>query len=180
MEELRRELSQLTNNIPPEAAFGNARDTWLEQQINNIDKLRSKYSHSIVLHQRKSRSTSEQNCFCYALEISADLIRDKCFGSTFPGKNFMEYLLKSRKLLRKSEDRLGDNDIVVYFDNDTPLHAGLWRSGRVISKWGSGQTHVWNHSLFEVPSDYGVEVKFFSPIPDAVEIYREWATNRGM
>ena len=43
-----------------------------------------------------------------------------------------------------------DNDrIVVYFNNNIPVHCGKTDKKTINSKWGKG--NVWRHELWEVP-----------------------------
>jgi hypothetical protein len=118
----------------------------------------------------------------FALGIEADAIKDKCDGRVFPGSRFVADLIKG-KILRARAEPVGhttDGDIVVYFGQGKPEHAGKCSGRRVISKWGSGPTHVWQHGIWEVPSKYGSLIKAFYPISNAAECYRIWATNEGL
>ena len=170
--ELRAELRRLTN--PPE----NAGLDWLDLQIQEVEDLSKRIPHGIRLHTRSSTDIDRQNCFMCALGIKADAVADMCVGHIFPGKKFMQYLL--RGVLHERKGTPQDDDIVVYFRNGVPEHAGIWKSGKVISKWGSGRTYIWEHALWEVSEEYGDEVRYFEALPTAVEAYLTWARDRGL
>jgi hypothetical protein len=178
--ELRSELHQLT--IAPEDVIGRERiDRWLGEQIQAVAALNDRYPHSIILYERSSAITDEMNCFMYALGIGTEMVRDMCYGNTiFPGATFVSSIIGTvlkPKYIKTGE--VTEGDIVIYFDDaQKPLHAGLSKGGRIISKWGSGITHVWGHEVFEVPSNYGEIITFYGPISpqQAVNAFREWAS----
>jgi hypothetical protein len=66
-----------------------------------------------------------------------------------------------------------DDCLVVYFDQDEVQHSGRWRSGRVVSKWGTG--HIWSHQVFETPASYGCMARTFRALtPEALmRLWRE-------
>jgi hypothetical protein len=70
--------------------------------------------------------------------------------------------------------------VLIYFRNGEPEHAGKWAGKRVISKWGSGPTNIWEHGLYEAPASYGDDVKVFSPVGNPVKLYRKWADCNGI
>jgi catechol 2,3-dioxygenase-like lactoylglutathione lyase family enzyme len=65
-------------------------------------------------------------------------------------------------LAEREPGRATDEDIIIYFDNNTPTHAGKFNKGRVVSKWGTG--HLWEHPIYEVPLSYGNRIKFYLPV----------------
>jgi hypothetical protein len=173
--ELRAELRRLT--APPDGA-GLA---WLNVQIQEMEKLNERLPHSVRLHTQFSPEIGEANCFMFALGIEPDSVRDMCLGNVFPGKSFMQFLLRKRHLdERDILERPVDDDIVVYLQGGVPEHAGKQRVDKVISKWGSGGTHIWEHALWDIPAEYGTEARCFAPLTTAVEIYRAWAASHGL
>jgi len=74
----------------------------------------------------------------------------------------------------------GDGDVVVYFSNAVPKHAAKMNGSRVVSKWGLG--HLWEHGLFEVPSIFGDDVRFFKRLARraAVSAFVEFAKSLGV
>lgn len=161
---LRKELDRLTsppnrlNLKSPQADW----DAWLTDQVRDIAELGKKHPHNIRLHTQCS-ATEERNCFMFALDIEADAIRDKCEGSIFPGKKFVQKLLGGNFLRAKNVplNNTNEDDVLIYFCNGIPEHAGKWMNDKIVSKWGAGPTHIWEHDIYEVPESYGNEVGAF-------------------
>jgi hypothetical protein len=173
---LRIELEHLT--IAPDDVIGRQRvDKWLDDQIEAVAALRERYPHSITLHARSNTAIEEMNCFMYALGLKTDAAREFCDGnSIFPRANFVSSLIGT--VIKRKTDDAANGDLVIYFDEmQRPLHAGIWKAGRIISKWGSGITHVWEHEPFEIPSSYGNRVEVFGQVSpqQAVSAFQEWA-----
>lgn len=67
-------------------------------------------------------------------------------------------------------DDIGENppegSLAIFFEEDTVTHIGIVHSpGRIFSKWGIG--NLYEHTLLQIPSSYGNEVRYFSTIdPD--------------
>ncbi|MGO8914341.1 MAG: hypothetical protein ACLQJR_00370 [Stellaceae bacterium] len=119
----------------------------------------------------------------FALDIETDAIRDRCQGQLiFPGKKFIRAMEEKELLHAKalSPSDAAEGDILIYYRNGAPEHAGILTSNRVISKWGSGPTHIWEHGIYEVPESYGDEVRVFRPRRDTVKLYRAWASSYGI
>lgn len=167
--ELRAELQRLT--VPP----GDAGIEWLDVQILEMEELNKRIPHSVRLHTRLSRAILELNCFMFALDIAPDAVADMCLGHIFPGQRFVKFLL-AREHLRETEA----GTIAIYFRDGLPEHAGKRDGGTVISKWGSGGTHIWEHALWDVPAEYGDEVRFFAGLPGVVDLYLKWAEAHGI
>jgi hypothetical protein len=173
--ELRAELSRLTAAPPTGAGI-----EWLEYQIREIEALRRTFAHSIAVEVRASVATQRTNCVMHALGIKAEEIEEWCNNSNVhPGLDFMAWLANERLIARSiGPDEAVDGDIIVYLGDDLrPLHAASAKQGLIISKWGSGATHVWRHGVFEVPSGYGSDARVYERIPprEAVSAFREWA-----
>jgi hypothetical protein len=59
-------------------------------------------------------------------------------------------------------------DIVIYFRDRLPMHAGLCIGRRIRSKWGIG--NLWEHGLWEVPSSYGDTAERYTILrPELIE-----------
>jgi len=157
---LRNELSRLVG--PPDGATVE----WLNAQIRNMDALRGKYEHSIQLCMHADQADDEANCFIHALGIDVDDVRELCSDKVFPNSRFVTSLLNGPMAKKSIDVRQRKNgDIVIYFDaSGKPVHAGVCKGNHVISKWGTGLTHVWAHGLWEVPVEYGNRVRVFRPI----------------
>jgi len=125
------------------------------------------------------------NCFLFALGVvNSDVIqeilvrdamlldRGKPRKDVKFGSEFMEELVTSG-LLQPDEN----GEIIVYFDEAKPVHAGLMIGDRVRSKWGIGNT--WEHELWEVPESYGNSARRFSLVCDLGEVeklFRDYAS----
>jgi hypothetical protein len=72
--------------------------------------------------------------------------------------------------------------LVIYFhEADSFAHVGLVREGgRVESKWG--QLGLFEHELFEVPSNYGNNVRFFDSLPfmRSIAFFYDFAEEKGV
>ena len=82
------------------------------------------------------------------------------FDVVYPGAEFIQSLI-SRQLLEETRGP-EDGDVVLYFRDGAPKHAGKVRGGAIISKWGLG--HVWQHPAFEVPESYGDVIRIFKKV----------------
>lgn len=63
-----------------------------------------------------------------------------------------------------------NDDLVLYFDEQIPTHAGLVTESRVISKWGKG--HIYKHGFLEVPASYGDTIRFYRRVPSDLATMR--------
>ncbi len=156
---LRDELDRIASDVVGED---------VANQVPLISALRTRYPHSIELEAQAipgEPATFRFTCFQYALDLTepppvivhiATVWRD-----VYPNATFVLYLI-DRLLAEVARDDVTDGDVVVYFSNEEPAHAGKVRGGRVVSKWGTA--HLWRHGLYEVPTRYGSEVRFFHPL----------------
>jgi len=167
---LRTELQRLT--VPPDGATLE----WLNVQIRAMQELNERIPHSVRLHRRFSEAIYDFNCFMFALDIAPDAVSDMRLGRIFPGQEFIEFLLANDHL---REVKTAPS-IVIYFRDGIPQHAGKFDDGMVVSKWGAGGTHIWQHDLWHVPSDYGDESRHFASLPEAVDLYLSWAADHGL
>jgi hypothetical protein len=168
--ELRRELQRLTE--PPEGTG----TEWLKDQIRQMEELNKQLPHSVRLHTRCSEDIYDLNCFMFALGIEPHAVSDMRLGHIFPGEKFVQHLLADGHLIETATTP----SIGIYFRDNVPLHAGKIDAKNVISKWGAGGTHIWQHNLRDVPASYGDEVRFFADLPTAVELYLKWAADHGL
>jgi hypothetical protein len=96
----------------------------------------------------------------------------------FAGCDFYTWLLKNKKLCHQCSNNVCVDDLILYF-TDQPRweHVGRLQSrDRVRSKWGKG--HIYIHQIWEVPSRYGDNARFFRSITDqdAQALFREFAS----
>ncbi len=150
MEHLRNELNRIING----GVFR------INQHPEEIQKLQP---HSINLVEDVLFSYP-YNCFAFAFNVveSEPIIRilkeDAFNGGRYDvkfGPDFVKKLI-SENFLTKDKD----GDIIIYFNEDLPLHGGKINNDRVVSKWGVGL--LWNHGVWEVPTSYGNDYERFT------------------
>ena|GEM_PF-1956200 len=123
------------------------------------------------------------NSFGFALDL-ADSERHIAVATHFRNIHadnvFVIYLLKNGGLEEVQPESLHKGDIVIYFHNADPTHAGKIFGDRVISKWGLG--NLWEHALFEIPASYGTDVRYFRALGagPAETAFLKYAQSRGV
>ena len=179
--DLRKALDDLTtprDGLTP-ASPATDWDAWLEAQIGGMAKVAD--PHTVNLVARCSPDISEANCFLFALRVKpADIAAYVCGNLVYFGPKFMAHLEKVR-LATKEKAGLNEaqnGDLVIYYRDGKPEHAGTWRAGKVISKWGLG--HVWCHPIGEVPASYGGTAAIFKRPQRVTQIYQRWADDHGV
>jgi len=133
-----------------------------------IAELGLRLPHSIALVAKAipgDAATYSYTCFQHAFELTEppQLIVDiaTLWPHVYPNSKFVAYLIE-HYLEEVGSDEIRDRDVVVYFNGGVARHAGRVQGERVVSKWGTA--HLWRHALYEVPSAYGNEVRFFRPL----------------
>jgi len=142
----------------------------------------SKYhSHNIVIIERATHK-EKYTCYMHAfgLRYQPEYVRVAISGSgkIFANTAFVLFLLQRGYLQERTSGTASPGDVVIYFANGVPKHAGIAKdNGRVESKWGAG--HLYGHGDFEVPAQYGDEIKFYSPISKdlALKHFLEYAND---
>ena len=145
-----------------------------EAEINKLP------GHTIRLI--KNQTFSEPyNCFSYALDVvesepinrilKEDAMNRAKYGAKF-GTDFINKLVAGG-ILKKDD---GGNIIIYYRDGD-PKHAGKILDTRVTSKWGFGL--LWEHGVWEIPLSYGDKSERFSRtnIQDIEASFEEYYEN---
>ena len=93
--------------------------------------------------------------------------------NVFAGLDFVEWALAGR--LRPIDDpQIGS--LAMYFMGEKWRHVGLvYRSGRIISKWGTYP--VYEHEISDIPASYGNRVRFYErpTHSDALALFLEYA-----
>ena len=148
-----------------------------------LDDLNAHFCHSIS--EVESELPLEQfTCAVYAF----DLVNNPTYvdiatfglGSTFAGRDFVEFALQNDLLYISKEFKSESNTLAIYTDDQKFQHIGkLLTDSRVISKWGTGL--LLNHEIWEVPAGYGDQVHYYSLPIDVrgIDIFRVYATSRG-
>lgn len=156
-----------------------------EKNIALVDALKSEIPHTIVPVQ-SVHDLFTFTCLVHALGFTgqdkylaiAGLRVDKIFA----GKAFATWLLRSGSLIEVAPSDAAIGSLVMYFDGEEEFtHVGLSKlNGRVESKWG--QLGLYQHGLFEVPSNYGHTVRYYKqlPYPKAIKLFYDFATESGV
>ena len=144
--ELRKELEKITS------------ESDVSSHKRKIETLSNDFGCSIMVLPEDDRTKKKIfHCFEYALYLDRnvhqsirlnvqDLVQLNTNDNDPDEKfwiQFLEYLVEKGDLCEKEKSVLANNDLVIYFRNSKPKHAGLWKNGRVTSKWGRGL--LYNH-----------------------------------
>lgn len=128
-----------------------------------IEALQLEFAHTIRLISFADPALP-QNCFVWALDLCYELahwVGTWDLPELFAGSKFVQELIPHLTSVPKSD--VAEGDLVVYFEEEMPTHAGLIKKSKVISKWGSG--HIYQHDQLEVPSSYGNDIRFYRKLP---------------
>jgi hypothetical protein len=131
---------------------------YTNQHREKIERLREVHHHSI---RAASRQIPDLNCFAYAFGLTDEHARDLFSGTKiYCDARFVHWLRATHQLI-PIEDFNDEPCIALYYfidgATDRCKHAAIRRpDGRMISKWGT--YHVYEHTLEEVPSNYGDDV----------------------
>lgn len=156
------------------------------QQIKLIAELSSRYNHSIRLKGEAKLGmpkTFRYNCYQYAFDTITSPQIEKIASihqSIFPNSEFIIFLIRNGILREINWEDRRNGDIIIYFANTKPAHAGKINSDKIISKWGLA--HLWEHNIYEVPISYGTEFKIFSRVDSnlCVSSFIEYAKSKGV
>ena len=128
-----------------------------------IADLRSQVHHTIEVLP-SATAIDQYTCGMHAFHLVDDeeyrelaRLHPEGYAST----DFVRYLICHGVLVQLDTAR--PDCLVVYFNQGDIKHIGRTVSREVIvSKWVTG--HLYRHALFELPSSYGTEVKFYADI----------------
>ena len=169
--ELRSELSAITRENPL-------------RHPEMVASLARKHMHSISVVRDEAGQVHRilANCFEFAFglrqfdEYDNITLCDYQEGlhQFVANSKFVAYLLE-KGILKECSTR-PEGNLALYFNSGgKPTHAGLLvGEDRIRSKWGIGL--LWDHELWEVPSSYGDNVRYYErPDPQAVfEAFLSW------
>ena len=120
------------------------------------------HPHSIVeLPLPHGEPASEFNCVMHALDLVARM-EEPCrpLGRFYADTGFLQWLIDT-KVVATSSPVVGA--LVTWASNGQIRHVGtILTAERAVSKWGIG--NLYSHGLLEVPSAYGDELAFYSPL----------------
>lgn len=109
------------------------------------------------------------NCFEHAFDLICSEEYKACREFPQPWKirqvggssDFARFLIENA-VLKETTRSSSEHGLIVYFDSESPTHAGKLARGRVTSKWGQGL--LLQHNIDEVPAVYGNEARTFQKL----------------
>jgi hypothetical protein len=143
--------------------------------VKRLDQLREKFNHSVFILPDGSDRLRRFNCYAYAFGIwdHPDFVAlvENTGKSAIMNSTFIEAELARGRLQEADQNMLNAGDIIIYFRDGKPAHAGkiaaFGTSLTVHSKWGPSETHA--HDVWHVPESYGDELGCFKPIdPESI------------
>jgi hypothetical protein len=143
----------------------------LSQHPALVASLRSRCSHGIEIAadpEVRDVPLAKFTCFMHAFLLAQStvvLAIARYLRNTYPGGEFVAFLI-ANYLAEVGVEDAREGDIILYSRGEEIHHAGRLKSGRVVSKWGTG--HLWEHGIFELPARYGERTRFYRAVPSAV------------
>lgn len=141
-----------------------------------VEKLAQIHGHSIRFVRFNE---GDLTCAPHALGLSHNRIYRSVAAfdpEVYAGPAFMEWLLDGQ--LREIEKPVA-GCLVCYFSSAKWKHVGIVGSdGRVTSKWG--ELPLYEHGIDEVQESYGDEVRFFERPSDALKLFLQFASEKGI
>jgi hypothetical protein len=144
----------------------------------DIQQLRHLHPHSISLIQ--VNANRGLNCFGYALGFNLSslylaIATHSSNPNVFADPAFIRFLLNGNLL----SPSIHGEGLILYFKADEPRHAGIIRSDRVVSKWGTGGWY--EHAVLEVPAQHGTRVEVYEtpPLPEIERAFVSYARLAG-
>jgi len=130
-----------------------------EKHLEKIERLRQTHHHSI---RRTSHQVVDTNCFAYAFGLTDTPARELMKSENiFADSRFIRWLIVKKHITEI--DPPADHKCLTFYFLEPRLihckHAAIrYPDGRLESKWGTYL--VYQHSIEEVPSNYGDHVIF--------------------
>ena len=154
IEMLREELDRLTDDPDPMCH---------PELLTELSKHHPNKIRIIEIADRSQPYTCFMHVFGLRNEPEYNKIAMSGSGKIYANSAFVLFLIQEGYIQEITSGTTSTEDIVIYFASGVPQHAGIAkRDGQIESKWGLG--HLYEHGILEVPSKYGNEVKFYSPI----------------
>jgi hypothetical protein len=155
----------------------------IAEQAAMLERLRGEFAHTIEILD-SDHPIEGYTCAVHAFQLVGntvyDDIRHSGLGKTFAGKDFVEFAIKEQLLTECGAEEAVEGDLVIYLLDGCFGHVGLMQDDqRILSKWGTG--YLCEHSLWEIPCSYGLEVRFFrgASAGDCFDIFVEYTKTRG-
>lgn len=154
---------------------------------SQLEALRLKIPHSIevvLFEEREGLQISDFMCYEYAFglfdfgEYREALENQRRWKINIIGANdkFVIFLITDNSIEEIQIENVKYGDLIIYFENSHPTHAGIIINNRVKSKWGNGL--IFEHEINEVPALFGNNVRFFKYISpgECFELFYSYAS----
>jgi hypothetical protein len=140
--------------------------------IETLERLRREFGHSILILPDGSDRITRFNCFAYGLGLweHDDYIRrvNAANNSAIVNSLFVRAILDDGTLKEINAAEAAPGDVLLYFHKEAVTHAAVVGENQTCrSKWGGNEVH--QHGLWEVPAQYGDQVRYYRA-PDAASI----------
>jgi hypothetical protein len=157
--------------------------TPIAEQAAMLERLRGEFAHTIEVLD-SNHPIESYTCAVHAFHLVGDAvyreIADSGLGRTYAGTDFVEFAIKERWLIECGNEKATKGDFVIYLLEGRFGHVGRMQGDqRVLSKWGTG--YLCEHSPWEVPCSYGLEVRFYrrQSAEECFDIFVEYTKTRG-
>lgn len=147
-----------------------------------IQQLRSEIPHAVQM-QESPTAIERYTCVMHAFDLVENSkyidIVDAAPAYVFASLDFLQGLIVHEQLRPRDYSEKGA--LIVYCENNCAKHIGtMVASDRVESKWGTG--HLYEHDIWEVPAQYGTEIRYFEPIDseNALDAFIGYAKGHGV
>jgi hypothetical protein len=140
--------------------------------IETLERLRREFSHSILILPDGSDRITRFNCFAYGLGLwqHDDYIRrvNAANNSAIVNSLFVRAILDDGTLREIDAAEATSGDVLLYFHEEAVTHAAVVGENQTCrSKWGGNEVH--QHGLWEVPAQYGDQVRCYrAPDPSTI------------
>lgn len=168
---LRLRLQKMTEELP------------VEQHPGRLEALRTEFGHTIKIVDSEI-PIGGYTCGVHSFSLVNDPtyleVASFGFGKTFAGADFINFLLYHGLIEEKLSEAATVDDLVLYFDGVAFKHVGkVSEGGRTLSKWGQG--YLFDHPVWEVPSDYGKKVRYFMGLnpEQGLNLFITYAKSKG-
>lgn len=155
----------------------------VEQHPDRVEALRSEFGHTIKIVNSDlpiSGYTCAVHSFCLVNDPTYIDVASFGLGKTFAGAEFIHFLLGQGLIEERMPEASTVGDLVLYFDGAAFKHVGrVSEGGRILSKWGLG--YLYEHSVWEVPLDYGHKVQHFMGLDpeQGLDLFITYAKSKG-
>lgn len=151
------------------------------EHIEAVEELKNEFHHSIKSFTDRGWLPA-YTCLVYVMGFNGDatysaVMKKASPKEPFAGKDFFDWLVTNKHLIQIKNGSESVGDFVVYSNSHNEFkHIGILSDEkRVKSKWGG--LGLYDHEAFEVPANYGDDIKYFESIKYdvAITIFKQFA-----